>query len=147
MPNNLIVDVSSINATISKVNQLMNEASKPKYCVTQRGSGTGFQASPLHLSSSMKDFKIDAGVMNSNKASWTGWGSNIISRSYNFKNDFQLIPVVTATYDGRTNGVTVRIDVENDKLTVYLCQPKGSTWSSAGPGSDAFYVNFIAVGS
>lgn len=147
MPNNLIVDVSSINATISKVNQLMNEASKSKYYIIQKGSGTGFNASPLHLSSSMKDFMIEAGVLNSNKASWTGWGSNRIYRSYKLNKDFQMMPVVTATYDGRTNGVTVRIDVNNEKLTVHLCQPKGSTWSSAGPGSDAFYVHFIAVGA
>ena len=144
MASNLFVDVSAINATISKVNQLMNEGQQKKYYILQEGKGSW--ASPLHLSSSMKDFKIEAVTLHKSMGTWSNWGSQTISTEYKFSNDFTMVPVITATYDGGTDGVTVRIDVNENRLRIFLSQPKGSKWP-AKAAAPTFNVHFIAVGS
>jgi hypothetical protein len=57
-----------------------------------------------------------------------------------------MMPVVTATYDGTIDGVTVRIDVNQDTLNLYLSQPKGSKWPGKVSNASNFNVHFIAVG-
>lgn len=145
MPDNLVVDVSSINAMISKVRLFTNEASQRKYFVKQQGSN-GSWSSPLHMSPDMQDFRLEAFVLPSNTSMWTGWDKgrtltlNIKGKGYQFQNDFKMMPVITATYDGNVDGVTVRIDANKDIVRVYLTRPTG-IWKNS-----SFLVHVIAVG-
>lgn len=146
MSDNLIVDVSTINSTISKVRQLYTEASAGKYYIVQRGTSTGYWSSPLHLTSSFKDFRLEAIVMNSAATSWKNWNTPKITRTYKFRNDFTLMPVITATYDGNAIGVTVSIDATADGNTVVvtLLKPSNQKWDAKK--DQGFFVHLIAVG-
>jgi len=146
MGDNLVVDVSSINATISTVRRLMSEASRNKYYVMQWGGNAsnqrGSYSSPLHMSSGSRDFRIEAvSLSTSQRNQWTGWGtSKTVSRKYNFVNDFTMMPVITATYDGPTDNVSVRIDADKDSVTVNVTHPT-KKWYRA-----TFLVHVIAMG-
>lgn len=147
MSDNLVVDVSSINAMISKVRQFTNEASQRKYFVKQWGSGKGAWSSPLHMSSDMQDFRLEAIVISSDKSNWAGWdrGRTLTlninkGNGYQFLNDFKMMPVISVTYDGNIDGVTVRIDATKDIVKISLTKPTG-IWKNA-----SFLVHLIALG-
>jgi hypothetical protein len=143
MGNNLFIDVSTINANITNVDRLMEEAKKAKYWVA------GSWCSPLHIDTATKPLKMEASALS--YTNFSGWKSNKLSYTYHFKNSFTTAPIVTVTYDGFTAGVTTRIlhvtgtsgAKGKDSVTFLLHAPSNTTWSK---GKDKFYLHFIAVG-
>ena len=141
MGNNLIVDVSSINGAISKVNQLYAEATKSRFYVINKWS------SPIAIESGVQPLKIEANIIPST-AIRTGWTKDTVFITYGLTIPFTGKPSVTATYDGNVKGVTIRTNVVNganngkDTITFYVTRPSG-VWKQA---SDSFNIHFIAIG-
>jgi hypothetical protein len=145
MSNNLIVDVEAINNFIAQSEALANEATAHKYYILSNWSA------PLQLDSSIKSMRIEANIIQYT-AGWTGWNTPTLKYTYGFRNSFQSTPIVTATYDGPTAGVTIRTTAitggttgaqGKDSVTFYLTQPSGSKWSQA---TNHFALHFIAIG-
>jgi hypothetical protein len=145
MSNNLIVDVDAINSYIAQSEALAHEATMHKYYIINQW------CAPLQLDSSVGSMRLEANAIGWN-AAWTGWNTPTIKFTYGFRNSFQSTPIVTATYDGPTPGVTIRTTsisggttgaVGKDSVTFYLTQPSGSKWSR---DKDHFALHFIAIG-
>jgi hypothetical protein len=143
MSNNLIVDVEAINNFIAQSEALAQEATAHKYYILSNWSA------PLQLDSSIKSMRLEANIIQYT-AGWTGWNTQTLKYTYGFRNSFQSTPVVTATYDGPTSGVTIRtsaitgaVSGGKDSVTFYLTQPSGGKWSQ---NTNHFTLHFIAIG-
>jgi hypothetical protein len=142
--SNLIVDVSKINNLISNVDRIGAETKTARYYIAN------VWCTPLHIDTGTKPLKMEANVISS--TSFSGFKSTKLTYTYHFKNSFTSTPVVVATYDGPTPGVTVRIQhisggtsgaKGKDSVTFLLQAPSGTPWQK---GRDKFYLHFIATG-
>jgi hypothetical protein len=143
VPNNLVVDVSSINDAINTINNLNNEAQSKKYMIM------GQWATPLHIDASLQQMLIEAVVIDSNKFV-SGWGTSTLSYDHEYVQAFRAGPVATAQIHGENLGVA-KINVilyqehvkGSERVLIHVNRLDGDKWVK---NKESFAVHLIAIG-
>lgn len=142
MPNNLIVDVGSIQDSVNKIEAIYNESINTKYNIL------GQSATPLHIDQSQQCMRIEAFAITSNQ--FSGWGKSTLTYEHNFTRSFAGGPVTTATIHSENLGVSsvnvvcYQERVKNaERVIIYVNRLDHQAWVK---NRESFTIHVISIG-